>query len=210
MNLTYKEAINIAGILSRPAKMPCPSWGIDPKHCAVGKKLREQKGTTCSVCYACKGNYNFPNVRSRQNERYEAIAHPRWVEAMVVSIRKECCTHFRWFDSGDIQGRAHLLKIIQIAAQMPEVTFWLPTQEHKLIRNCKRPIPPNLTIRMTNAIIDPKRDLRKAPIMAEVHTNPDPSKTDGHICPAYTTDNKCGTCRACWDPKIRKVIYKKH
>jgi hypothetical protein len=210
MTLTYKEAINIAGKLSRPAKMPCPSWGIDPKHCAIGKKLRNQKGTTCSICYACKGNYNFPAVRNSQDVRFEGITHPKWVEAMVVSLTKEKLTHFRWFDSGDLQGRPHLLQIILIATQMPDINFWLPTQEHKLIRDCKHKIPSNLKIRLTNAIIDPDRELRNAPLVAEVHTKPTETNIDGWICPADTNGNKCGDCRACWDPKIKKVIYKKH
>jgi len=210
MTLTYKEATDVAGNLSKPGKMPCPSWGIDPKHCAIGKRLRNQKGTTCSVCYAHKGNYNFPCVRYAQDIRFEGITHDRWVEAMVVLITKTKSTHFRWFDSGDIQGRKHLLQIILIATQMPDVTFWLPTQEHKLIRDCKHKIPANLTIRLTNAIIDPNFELRKAPLVAEVHTQPNPTKANGWICPAPAQGGKCVNCRACWNPKMRKVIYKKH
>jgi hypothetical protein len=210
MSLTLTEAVAVAGKLSNTSKMPCPSWGIDPKHCAIGKRLRNQKGTTCSICYACKGMYNFPNVRNAQEVRFNSLDRKEWVEAMVVLITKSKCDHFRWLDSGDIQGRSHLLKIILIAAQLPEVNFWLPTQEHKLIRDCKHKIPANLKIRLTNAIIDPDKDLRNAPLMAEVHTAPDPAKTDGWICPAPQQGGKCEDCRACWDPNIRKVIYKKH
>lgn len=210
MILTYKEAVAIAGKLSNTSKMPCPSWGINPKHCKIGARLRKQKGTTCSICYACKGMYNFPNVRTMQEIRFEGITQKRWVEAMVVLITKAKCDHFRWFDSGDIQGKSHLLQIILIAAQLPEVNFWLPTQEHKLIRDCKHKIPDNLKIRLTNAIIDPDRELRNAPLMAEVHTEPTETNIDGYICVAPQQGGQCKDCRACWDPKIRKVIYKKH
>lgn len=210
MTLTKARAIAIAGNLSNTSKMPCPSWGIDPIHCKVGCKLRKQKGTTCSICYAHKGMYNFPAVRNAQDVRYEGIVHRLWVDAMVVLISSTGCAHFRWFDSGDIQGRAHLLKLILIATRLPEVDFWLPTQEHKLIRDCKHKIPDNLRIRLTNAIIDPDRELRYAGMVAEVHT--DPSKTAGKawVCPAPSQGGKCLECRACWSPFIQKVIYKKH
>ena len=160
MNLTYELAIEIAGHLSYPSKMPCPSWGIDPKHCATGKKLRKKKGTTCSICYACRGHYNYPNVRKKQAERLAGLDHPLWVDAMIIIIRTHACNHFRWFDSGDIQGASQLLKIILIAVRMPEVQFWLPTQEHRLVNQFIHDIPTNLTIRLTNEIVNPTYELR--------------------------------------------------
>ena len=28
-----------------------------------------------------------------------------------------------------------------------------------------------------------------------------------HICPAPNQGNQCGSCRACWDPSVKVVIY---
>jgi hypothetical protein len=32
----------------------------------------------------------------------------------------------------------------------------------------------------------------------------------GRTCPAPDQDNKCLSCRACWDPKVKNVAYGKH
>jgi hypothetical protein len=218
MNLTYDQAVKIAGQLSYPSKMPCPSWGIDPKHCKTGAKLRKKKNTTCSICYACRGHYCYPKVRLRQQERLEGIAFQYWVDAMIVIIARAACSHFRWLDSGDLQGMDHLLKVILIAVRMPEVQFWLPTQEHKLIADCKQIIPDNLTIRLTNVVIDPIYPIKTNLPVAEVHTGSKEewdkllltSSNDAHYCPADGTgEKKCGTCRACWDKRVTKIIYRR-
>lgn len=214
MNLTYELAVEIAGHLSYPSKMPCPSWGIDPKHCKTGAKLRKQKGTTCSICYACRGHYNYPRVRQRQQERLEGITHYLWVDAMIVLIRTVACSHFRWFDSGDLQDEIHLLKIMLIARRLPEVKFWLPTQEHRLVDQFLHEIPDNLTIRLTNVVIDPTHELRTTLPVAEVHTCLKEAwkfmDFGGHSCPADGEgEKKCGDCRACWDKTIPKVIYRR-
>lgn len=214
--ISYEEAIRIAGHLSFPSKMPCPSWGIDPKHCKTGQKLRKKKGTTCSICYACRGHYNYPLVRKRQEERLQGIDHQFWVDAMIVLIKAQSCTHFRWLDSGDLQSLVHLLKIILIAIRMPSVKFWLPTQEHKLVRYFEKDIPQNLTIRLTNAVIDPKYEVRTHLPTASVETCDKEQWCGGYsigrfYCPADGKDKKeCGNCRACWDKNTTHIVYRRN
>jgi len=218
MTLTYEEAKEITGTLSYPSKMPCPSWGIDPKNCVTGAKLRAQKGTTCSICYACKGHFCYPLVRQKQAERLQGTHDGRWVEAMIVMIKATSCRHFRWFDSGDLQGSEHLLRIFLIALRMPDVQFWLPTQEHKLVHEAKFDLPANLTIRLTNYIIDPIYPVRTTFPTAEVITcskedwDVHTTYNDGihHYCPADGTgEKKCGACRACWDKSIQTIMYRR-
>lgn len=188
--------------------MPCPAWSISPKHCKTGSLLRKQKGTVCSACYACKGHYMYPNVQSVQEKRLQAIKHPDWVEAMVVLIRASGTAYFRWFDSGDIQNPLHFLKIILIAMRMPEVKFWLPTHEKKLVSTSSLPIPDNLTIRVTNPLIDPKVYEKRFPTQSEVRTTMDGT---GFLCPASWGPIKhCGSCRACWDKTVPLITYRRH
>ena len=218
MNLTYEQATEIAGSLSYPSKMPCPSWGIDPKHCKTGAKLRKQKGTTCSICYACRGHYCYPVVRGLQATRLEGIVHPYWVDAMIILITRTGCRWFRWFDSGDLQGEEHFLKICLIAIRMPEINFWLPTQEHKLVHKMSFIIPTNITVRLTNVVINPVNEVKTTFPVAEVKTCEKEnwpvggllSNTDEWFCPADGINEKqCGLCRACWDKTIPKIIYRK-
>lgn len=216
MNLNEAEAV--AGRLSHPSKMPCPSWGLSPRRCITGSKLRRQPGTVCSSCYACKGHYVYPAVILKHESRFENMHHPQWVDAMVTLIRAEGNTYFRWFDSGDLQSHLHLLKIILIAVRMPEVQFWLPTQELRLLQSLPAPIPDNLIIRYTLPLVNTKKVPRRWPWQSEVVTDMDKvdrTSNDGYVtCPASWDENikscRQAGCRACWSKAIRLVIYRRH
>jgi hypothetical protein len=121
---------------------------------------------------------------------------------MVASILKQPrkVTHFRWFDSGDIQGPEMLADIIKIARALPNVAFWLPSQEHALVRRASK-LPPNLVIR------------RSSPKVGEALALGTPSSSvegEGYRCPAPKQGNECGSCRACWNPEIERISYAKH
>ena len=144
------EAREIAGPLTTTSKMPCKSWGIPTRFCKTGAKLRLVEGSVCSRCYACLCPMAWPAARKYQEERYEGLKHPRWVEAMVSLIYNEGQQYFRWFDSGDLQGVWHYRDIVKIAELLPHITFWLPTKEARFVKGIK---PPNLVVRITSAMI---------------------------------------------------------
>lgn len=213
--MTLREAIEIAGNLSHPSKMPCPCWSISQKHCITGARQAQQPGTVCSKCYAARGRYLFPHPQRAMERRLKGIDHPRWVEAMVKLITEEANTHFRWFDSGDIQSYGHLVKIIEIAKQLPQIKFWLPTQEQLMVKDVKP--PKNLTIRVTAPKINPTK-LPKFPHIAVVVESSkfdwdklvECNTNDLWHCPADGTgSHKCGACRACWDKDVKRIAYRK-
>lgn len=199
---TLKEAESIAGKLSRPSKMPGYAYGIPAQRCIVGSILAKRTGTICSDCYALKGRYVFPNVRAAQEKRFASLQDPLWVDAMVFMIKFRNNPYFRWHDSGDIQGLWHLDKIVEVALRCPEIQFWLPTREYRLVKAYSKPIPSNLVIRVSAMMID-------GPPPAFPNTSG--VVTDGnHTCPAPRTANECGRCRACWDGSVKHVTYGKH
>ena len=131
--------------------------------------------------------------------RLEALKDSRWVRAMVTLMQGR--PHFRWHDSGDIQSVAHLKMIFEVCNNTPGTMHWLPTQERKYL-----PLgsyPKNLVIRLSNA------KNNTAPGQAWTHWSTVVDK-GFHSCPAQSQGNKCGTCRACWDPKVKHVTYPKH
>ena len=81
-----KEARAITGGLSKPSKMPGPSYNLPAAACITGAKLAKIPGTVCYGCYALKGRYRFTNVRLALARRLESLPHPRWVEAMTALI----------------------------------------------------------------------------------------------------------------------------
>ena len=206
--MTVSLAERIVGTLSKTSKMPCDSFSLPTTACKAGVHLSKIEGSVCSKCYAKKGNYRF-NADQRQY-RLNNLHHPRWVEAMVHLVRESDRLHFRWHDSGDLQSMTHFLNIVQVAYALPHVKFWLPTQEASLMRRAQsypwKNWPHNLVVRVGTTLID--SEPRKWPWnTSTVHKHREPV---GFMCPAPTQDNKCGSCRACWDKEIKNVSYKQH
>jgi len=199
-----KQAIAIAHTLSKPSKMPCPSYSLPTHACATGSKLRNVPGSVCSICYAHeRGSYAWNTTKEALEQRLSSLAHPDWTSAMVSLIRGR--EYFRWFDSGDIQGEGNLRQLIEIAEYLPETRFWLPTREYRLVRNVE--FPANLTVRVASPMVD-GAPLHWARNTSTVHKNREPI---GFACPAYKAKpHQCGACRACWDRSIPNVSYPAH
>jgi hypothetical protein len=200
-----REAEAIAGTLGEPSKMPGFSYGIPARHCKVGGALVNVPGSVCSKCYALKGNYKFPSMQRGLEARFASLKHPLWVEAMVFMIRYRKAKHFRWHDSGDLQDLYHLEKIADVAAQLPDCKFWLPTREKAIIHAFQRKhgeFPKNLVVRVSGTMID-----GPAPIGFR---NTSTVVSDNASCPAHDQGNACGSCRRCWDRRIKNVSYLKH
>jgi len=196
-----KEASKIVGGLSVPSKMPCYSINLPATECKVGSILVKIAGTTCHGCYALKGRYRFKTTKRAMARRLKALDHESWTAAMVTLITGH--KYFRWHDSGDLQGAAHLKKIFEVCKATPDTQHWLPTREHALLK-CMDPdiIPPNLMIRVSATKVD----------------GPAPSwwpwtstvSTQEKTCPAPDQGGKCRDCRSCWSRDIQNVVYAKH
>lgn len=204
--MTLKRAREIAGTLGKPSKMPGLSYGISAHGCITGAKLAKVPGSVCHGCYALKANYSYPSVQAAHAKRGASLEHPEWVQAMVTQIKKSGTTWFRWHDSGDLQSLQHLLNIVAVAEACPEVSFWLPTKEKKLINRFLEvfgDFPVNLVARVSGAMID-----GDAPDYANTST----VVTDANkaTCRAFENKNKCGDCRKCWDRSVSNVSYLQH
>ncbi len=105
---------------------------------------------------------------------------------------------------------ATLRKIIDIATQLPEVKFWLPTKEYGVIGayvKAGHVIPPNLCVRLSAYMVDESGPIllarRLGVTISEVSTG-------AYSCPSSKQGNRCLTCRACWDNGTFCVSYKRH
>lgn len=215
MNTTKKVLVEITGGLGKPSKMPGLSYGISPTLCNVGSKLAKTKGTICSSCYACKGNYMCPSIKAAHEKRQSNLATPQWIDAMAQLITRETARigeeYFRWHDSGDVQSLMHLEAIAEVCRRTAHVRHWLPTRERSVVKEYLAKhgqFPTNLVVRLSATYPDrPTPKLRSAEGKvgySNVHKDKAP---DGHSCPAYQQDRKCGSCRACWDLSNETVSY---
>ncbi len=216
MNL--KEAKEVAGSLGYPSKMPGTSYGISAKLCHVGAKLAQVEGSVCHGCYALKGHYVHDSVAKAHAKRLTGIADPRWTAAMVTMLlhehAKPASATFapgwhRWHDSGDFQSVEHITKVCAVAALTPHIEHWCPTREVQLLAQYIKQggiVPPNLTIRVSATMVDGAATKTWPTTSGVFHKR----EAIGHKCPAPTTNNNCGSCRACWDRKVPHVEYHKH
>tara|TARA_B100001094_G_C18047173_1_gene728062 strand:+ start:428 stop:1111 length:684 start_codon:yes stop_codon:yes gene_type:complete len=226
--LTYKfksikDAEKAVGNLSRPSKMPSYAWSISAKRCNTGSKLAKVKGSVCYNCYALKGRYMFNNTQDALERRFTAwdSNRNRWTDAMIYLMHNKQhivnTGHFRFFDSGDIQGVDMLNDINTVAWASPHIRFWLPTKEYKLIKNYDIDIAPNLVIRVSAPNIDKdfpswaySPNNHAYTHISTVYSKDNIDTAKGVICPASKQGNQCGSCRACWDDTVSEVSYIAH
>ena len=194
--------------------MPCPSWSLPAQECKTGSKLRLIEGSSCSKCYALKGNYGFPNVKKARYTNFTNLPSDGkwevWITAMVETIRLRKISHFRWFDSGDCQSLDHLQAIALVAERTPWVQHWLPTHEKAMVlqyleRNSD--FPSNLTVRISAAMVD-GRPTVSYKLTSTIHSKG--GKVIGFRCLAPSQEGKCKDCRACWSRDIPNVSYELH
>ncbi len=209
MDLLLAESI--IGGLSKPSKMPCFGFSIPATRCKTGAKLRKVAGSVCAICYALKGRYSFGAVQKALERRFAGLSNPRWVEAMAFLINKrEKSGFFRWHDSGDIQSADHLKRIVQVCRLTPNIKHWLPTREYGMVSAFIRDggvIPENLRVRLSAYMVDgpPPSDIAKS-----LGVGTSGVSALGFTCPAYSQNNKCANCRACWDKNVENINYKAH
>ena len=209
--LRIKDAKALTGGgLTDVSKMPCKTYNTPASACVTGSKLRKVAGSTCSDCYACKGNFQFRSAQAAMQARLATIGGPNWVTAMVTLIAKQSRDFFRWHSSGDIQSVSHFADICKVAELTPDTAHWIPTREAAIVAAYKRAggtIPANLCVRISATMIDQRLPARMVSSMVIDKRQP---AADVHVCPAPEQNGYCGDCRACWDPSVKTVGYHRH
>ena len=211
--MKLKDIEKKIGTLSNPAKMPSYAWGIPTEYCKTGSKLAKIDGTICNKCYADKGCYVFPLVRAMYEKRYQAIFLPEWVDYMAEMLTLKYKNliksrrYHRWFDSGDVQSYEHLMKIFEVCELTPHIKYWLATREYQIIDMIKEEdVPKNLCLRVSATKVDGALP-KFWKWTSGVHKD---KRHKGKECRAYTTNNNCGDCRACWSRSVKQVSYEEH
>jgi hypothetical protein len=233
--LPLKAVQAIVAGLSNPEKMPCWGYNLPAELCQIGSIYRDIDDSPCAFCYARKGRYVFQNVVRAMFRRLETLLDPNWVPAMARLIRhtgKRCTSpycvytddlaypdghyHFRWHDSGDIQGVWHLRNIARVCELTPDCIHWIPTQEYRLVKQYRAQYgvePANLVIRRSSPTLDrPSHPWLALPgvVASYVNTGAIEDDADTYYCPSRHQDGKCGECRACWNRDVLQVAYHVH
>jgi len=197
--------------LSKPSKMPCPSWSLQALDTCPGS-VAANGGLVdaCKGCYATDGNYRFSNVKAPRLHNREDWKREDWVADMVEALRGQ--SYFRWFDSGDMYDYRLARKILRVMRETPNTQHWLPTRMHKFdkfraVIHRMRALP-NVVVRVSSDSVTGKYDRRMSNTSTIIPFADTP--TEATVCPAYSSDGKCGDCRQCWNPNIQAIAYPAH
>jgi len=221
--MLVKDAIQLGKISNGNTKMPGTTFSIDAFACQTGSKLAKIKGTSCNSCYARKLQKLRPSVDmgyklnlAKYNKALSEDKLFTWVSAMVFQIERQAkktgVYYHRWFDAGDLQSEKMFKAICLVCERTPKIKHWLPTQERNYVNAYA--IPENLCVRISGSKINGKATSRSYGALlpnlctSTVHTKG--HEPIGQECKAYTRNNNCGSCRACWDTTVKNVSYKKH
>jgi len=211
--MLVKEAEAFGKVSKKNSKMPGTTFAMDSFACITGSKLRKIPGTPCHGCYAIKLQKLRPSVDKgwkANSAKWNASEPGKWAQAMAFLIkRRNEDGYHRWFDGGDLASVAQLQAIVDVCLMTPEVKHWLPTQERGMVKQWYANggvLPSNLVIRISAAKVDSV--LTGHSNTSNVITKD--AEATGQECLAYTRKQNCGDCRACWDPKVSNVSYRKH
>ncbi len=207
------EANAVCGTLTQTSKMPCKSYSLPTEACQTGYKMAQIKGSICSSCYADKGFYSMyaKTIKPAQFARLDSLSNPHWVDGMVNLIGSD--SFFRWHDSGDLQGVAHLELIARVAQLTPQTRHWLPTREYGMVKAFiakHGALPENLIVRLSAMYPDQpvKVPLSLQGVANVAVSNVHTGKPMGTACNAPNQNGACNDCRLCWTDQT--VSYALH
>ena len=210
-----RDLWDLVGGLSNPSKMPGFAYGLDARTCIIGRLLAKVSGSVCEKCYALGGMYNFPVVRAAHARRLESISKPYWVAVMteLISRKSKKVPYFRWHDSGDLQSLEHLSKIVEIAKNLPGISFWLPTKQPDFVQTFLRAgntFPANLTVRVSAPMIGRAPEKISGTVGSSVEDSSRFGLGTSFACMAPKQKGSCMECRACWNFQVEEVTYLEH
>ena len=217
--VTLKAAKEVVSISQGNSKMPGSTFASDAFACNVGSRLAKVKGSVCESCYARKIQKLRPSVDKGWKANLEKTRQwlernpSQWVKSAVFQIERFAAksgeSFHRWFDSGDLDSVQQLAAIVQVAESTPSIKHWLPTRELSIVKDYVAQygnFPKNLVVRVSSPMVGDK-PLSWANT-STVHKKGE--SVHGVECKAYLNGNQCGDCRACWNPSISNISYKKH
>jgi len=198
--------------LSKPSKMPCPTWSLQAwDTCPGSRNLDGSAVDACKICYATQGFYHMPDAKKIRAFNKEDWKRSDWVYDMIQAIGDN--KYFRWFDSGDIYSYDLAVKIWKVVRNTPDTQHWIPTRAYKdpAIRIVLMNIAslPNACVRLSSDSIMGERVSLDG--FNDSSILPDYGDKEGkNICMAYTRGGKCGDCRDCWNKDIQTIFYVAH
>lgn len=204
-------------LLSRPTKMPGPSWSLPAGRPGACPFMVVGANTICGVCYAKgehAGRYASASVQRAQWARFDwtracmRSSPIEFVETLIEAIEVAGDhPYMRVHDSGDLFSERYTRCWIEICAAIPKTRFWFPTRSWRapwVQAIVELNALPNVTVRPSSIHFD-----EAPPEIAGLAAGTTASAVLV-TCPAPKQHNACGACRTCWDRPELPVSYHAH
>lgn len=158
-------------------------------------------------CYACKGNWLYPNVKNSLQHNLEAYKSNPDLFFESVAIQTALVRFCRWHSSGDIVDMQYFEGMCKVARKNKDTHYLCFTKKYEIINEFlskgKR-IPKNLSIvfsAWSNWIPENPYDLPMTYVYGKEFNN--------ELIPkdAIPCGGKCETCQACWTLKKGQHVY---
>ena len=158
-------------------------------------------------CYACKGNWLFPNVKNSLQHNLEAYKSNPILFFESVAAQTALVRFCRWHSSGDIVDMQYFEGMCKVARKNKDTHYLCFTKKYEIINEFlskgKR-IPKNLSIvfsAWSNWIPENPYDLPMTYVYGKEFNN--------ELIPkdAIPCGGKCETCQACWTLKKGQHVY---
>ena len=158
-------------------------------------------------CYACKGNWLFPNVKNSLQHNLEAYKSNPTLFFESVAAQTALVRFCRWHSSGDIVDMQYFEGMCKVARKNKETHYLCFTKKYEIINEFlskDKRIPKNLSIvfsAWSNWIPENPYDLPMTYVYGKEFNN--------ELIPkdAIPWSGKCETCQACWTLKKGQHVY---
>ena len=158
-------------------------------------------------CYACKGNWLFPNVKNSLQHNLEAYKSNPTLFFESVAAQTALVRFCRWHSSGDIVDMQYFEGMCKVARKNKGTHYLCFTKKYEIVNEFlskgKR-IPKNLSIvfsAWSNWIPENPYNLPMTYVYGKEFNN--------ELIPkdAIPCGGKCENCQACWTLKKGQHVY---
>lgn len=158
-------------------------------------------------CYACKGNWLFPNVKNSLQQNLEAYKNNHKLFFESVAAQTALVRFCRWHSSGDIVDMQYFEGMCKVARKNKGTHYLCFTKKYEIVNEFlskgKR-IPKNLSIvfsAWSNWIPENPYNLPMTYVYGKEFNN--------ELIPkdAIPCGGKCENCQACWTLKKGQHVY---
>ena len=158
-------------------------------------------------CYACKGNWLFPNVKNSLQHNLDAYKSNPDLFFESIATQTALVRFCRWHSSGDIVDMQYFEGMCKVARKNKETHYLCFTKKYEIVNEFlskgKR-IPKNLSIvfsAWSNWIPENPYNLPMTYVYGKEFNN--------ELIPkdAIPCGGKCENCQACWTLKKGQHVY---